>query len=74
MVEDLDKAGRGRASGGAAQLNFDTALEAWRAASEDKKKDAALAVLANVRSLNQKLASLVSVEEAEAIRRDFGLT
>ena len=29
MVEDLDKAGRGRASGGAAQLNFDTALEAW---------------------------------------------
>ncbi len=50
MVEDLDKTGRGRASGGAAQLNFNTALEAWRAASEDKKKDAALAVLANVGS------------------------
>ena len=74
MVEDLDKAGRGRASSGAAQLSFDTALEAWRAASEDKKKDAAQAVLANVGSLNQKLASLVSVDEAEAIRRDFGLT
>ena len=74
MVEDLDKAGRGRASRGAAQLSFDTALEAWRAAPEDKKKDAALAVLANVGSLNQKLASLVSVDEAEAIRRDFGLT
>ena len=74
MAKDLDKAGRGRASAGAAQLSFDTALEAWRAASEDKKKDAALAVLANVGSLNQKLASLVSVDEAEAIRRDFGLT
>ncbi len=74
MVEDLDKAGRGRAAGGAAQLNFDTALEGWRAASEDMKKEAALAVLANVGSLNQKLVSLVSADEAEAIRRDFGLT
>ncbi len=74
MVEDLDKAGRGRAAGGAAQLSFDTALKGWRAASEDKKKEAALAVLANAGSLNQKLASLVSADEAEAIRRDAGLT
>ena len=74
MVEDFEKAGRGRAAGGAAQLSFDTALNAWRLATEDKKMEAALAVLANAGSLNQKLASLVSAEEAEAIRHDAGLT
>ena len=39
MVEDLDKAGRGRAAGGAARFNFDTALEGWRVAPEDKKEE-----------------------------------
>jgi hypothetical protein len=73
MVEDLDKAGSGRAAGGAARLNFDTAIKGWRVAPEDKQKEAALAVLANAGSLNQKLASLVSADEAEAIRRDAGL-
>ena len=74
MVEDFEKAGRGRAAGSAAQLSFDTALKAWRLATEDKKMEAALAVLANAGSLNQKLASLVSADEAEAIRHDAGLT
>ena len=74
MVEDFEKAGRGRAAGGAAQLSFDTALKAWRLATEDKKMEAALAVLANAGSLNQKLASLVSADETEAIRHDAGLT
>ncbi len=74
MVKDLDRAGHGRAAGGAARLNFDTALEGWRAAPEDKKNQAAMAVLANVGSLNQQLANLVSADEAEAIRRDAGLT
>ena len=74
MVKDLDRAGQGRAAGGAARLNFDTALDGWRVAPEDKKEDAALAVLANVGALNQKLANLVSADEAEAIRRDAGLT
>ncbi len=73
MVKDLDRAGHGRAAGGAARLNLDTALEGWRVAPEDKKEDAALAVLANVGALNQKLANLVSADEAEAIRRDAGL-
>ncbi len=45
MVKDLDRAGHGRAAGGAARLNFDTALEGWRVAPEDKKEEAALAVL-----------------------------
>jgi hypothetical protein len=78
MVEDFEadfeKAGRGRASGGAAHLSFDSALKGWRLAPEDKKKEAALAVLANAASLNQKLASLVSADDAEAIRHDAGLT
>ncbi len=74
MVKDFDRAGHGRAAGDAARLNFDTALEGWRVALEDKKKEAAMAVLANVRSLNQRLANLVSADEAEAIRRDAGLT
>ena len=74
MVRDLDKAGDGRAAGGAARLNFETALEGWRVAPEDKKKDAALAVLSNAGSLNQKLANLVSADEAEAIKSDAGLT
>ena len=74
MVKDLDRAGQGRAAGGAARLNFDTALDGWKVAPEDKKEDAALAVLANVGALNQKLANLVSADEAEAIRRDAGLT
>ena len=74
MVEDFEKAGRGRSASGAAQLSFDTALKGWRLATEDKKKEAALAVLANAGSLNQKLASLVSADEAEAIRHDAGLT
>ena len=74
MVKDFDKAGHGRAAGGAAQLNFDTALEGWKVAPEDKKKRAAMAVLANVGSLKQQLANLVSADEAEAIRRDAGLT
>ena len=73
MVKDLDRAGQGRAAGGAARLNFDTALDGWRVAPEDKKEDAALAVLANVGALNQQLANLVSADEAEAIRRDAGL-
>lgn len=71
---DFEKAGRGRAAGGAAQLSFDTALKEWRLAPKDKKKEAALAVLANAGSLNQKLASLVSADDAEAIRNDAGLT
>ncbi len=74
MVKELDRAGQGRAAGGAARLNFDTALEGWRVALEDKKKEAAMAVLANVGSLKQQLANLVSADEAEAIRRDAGLT
>ncbi len=74
MVKDLDRAGRGRSAGGAARLNLDTALEGWRVAPADKKKKAAMAVLANVGSLNQQLANLVSADEAEAIRRDAGLT
>ncbi len=74
MVKDLDRAGHGRAAGGAARLNFDTALDGWRAAPADKKKEAALAVLANVGALNQQLANIVSADEAEAIRRDAGLT
>jgi hypothetical protein len=74
MVKDLDKAGHSRAAGGAARHNFDTALEGWKVASEDKKKEAALAVLANAGSLNQRLANLVSADEAEAIRGDAGLT
>ncbi len=74
MVKDLDRAGHGRAAGGSARLNLDTALEVWRVASEDKKKEAAMAVLANVGSLNQQLANLVSTDEAEAIRRDAGLS
>ncbi len=74
MVKDLDRAGHGRAAGGAARLNFDTALEGWRIAPSDKKKQAAMAVLANVGSLNQQLANLVSADVAEAIRRDAGLT
>ena len=40
MVKDLDRAGHGRAAGGAARLNFDTALEGWRVAPEDKKMEA----------------------------------
>ena len=74
MVKGLDRAGQGRAAGGAARLNFDTALEGWRVAPEDKKKGAAMAVLANVGSLKQQLANLVSADDAEAIRRDAGLT
>ena len=74
MVEDFEKAGRGRSASAAAQLSFDTALKAWRLATEDKKMEAALAVLANAGSLNQKLANLVSAEEVEAIRHDAGLT
>ena len=74
MVKDLDRAGRGRAAGGAARLNFDTALVGWRVAPADKKMKAAMAVLANVGSLNQQLANLVSADDAEAIRRDAGLT
>ena len=74
MVKDFDRAGHGRAAGGAARLKVDTALEGWRVALEDKKKEAAMAVLANVGSLNQRLANLVSADEAEAIRRDAGLT
>ena len=50
MVEDFEKAGRGRSASGAAQLSFDTALKAWRLATEDKKMEAALAVLANAGS------------------------
>jgi len=74
MLTDLDRAGQGRAAAGAARLNFDTALEGWRVAPEDKKKGAAMAVLANVGSLKQQLANLVSADDAEAIRRDAGLT
>ncbi len=74
MVKDLDRAGHGRAAGGATRLNFDTAHERWRVAPADKKKEAAMAVLANVGSLNQQLANLVSADEAEAIRRDAGLS
>ncbi len=74
MVKELARAGQGRAAGGAARLNFDTALEGWRVAPADKKKGAAMAVLANVGSLNQQLANLVSADVAEAIRRDAGLT
>ncbi len=74
MLKDLDRAGQGRSAGGAARLNFDTALEGWRVAPEDKKKGAAMAVLANVGSLKQQLANLVSADDAEAIRRDAGLT
>ncbi len=74
MLKDLDRAGQGRAAAGAARLNFDTALEGWRVAPEDKKKGAAMAVLANVGSLKQQLANLVSADDAEAIRRDAGLT
>ena len=36
---DFEKAGRGRAAGGAAQLSFDTALKEWRLAPKDKKKN-----------------------------------
>jgi len=73
MIDNLDKAGPGRAAEASARLTFNTAFEKWRDPATEDKKKAALAVLANVGALGQKLANLVSEEDAIAIRRDAGL-
>ncbi len=71
MVHKLGEAGSGRSAVEAQVVNFNRAVDTWRAAPTERKGEFAVSVLSNLGEVGGTLEEHVGEADAEAIRTDF---
>ena len=71
MIHKLGEAGSGRSAVEAQVVNFNKAVDTWRAAPTERKGEFAASVLSNLSEVGGTLEERVGEADAEAIRTDF---